>query len=108
MSGYHSFELAYLAQTYTNLLITGKPLFLHFKPMPGGFKDNLLRVSPEGYYEVKTWWNTMDDFVAWTNSPSFAEAHKDRPPKEMFAGANELTVHEVFLSTDEAATTSAD
>lgn len=47
MSGYHSFELAYLAQTYTNLLITGKPLFLHFKPMPGGFKDNILRVSPD-------------------------------------------------------------
>lgn len=47
MSGYHSFELAYLAQTYTNLLITKKPLMLHFKPMPGGFPDNILRVSPD-------------------------------------------------------------
>jgi mannose/cellobiose epimerase-like protein (N-acyl-D-glucosamine 2-epimerase family) len=47
MSGYHSFELAYLAQTYTNLLITGRPLVLHFKPIPGGFKDNVLRVSPD-------------------------------------------------------------
>ncbi|GAB2470637.1 AGE family epimerase/isomerase [Xylanimonas ulmi] len=47
MSGYHSIELAYLAQTYTNLLATGKPLDLHFKPLPGGFPDGVLRVSPD-------------------------------------------------------------
>ncbi|MBI4822297.1 MAG: AGE family epimerase/isomerase [Deltaproteobacteria bacterium] len=47
MSGYHSFELAYLAQTYTNLMITKQPLDLYFKPMPGGFKRNILRVSPD-------------------------------------------------------------
>jgi mannose/cellobiose epimerase-like protein (N-acyl-D-glucosamine 2-epimerase family) len=47
MSGYHSFELCYLAQIYTNLLITKQPLDLHFKPLPGGFKDNILRVSPD-------------------------------------------------------------
>src|SRR5512138_3162192 len=40
------------------------------------------------FYEVKTWWQSLDDFVAWTKSPAFAEAHKDRPPKEMFAGPN--------------------
>jgi len=54
-----------------------------------------------GYYEVKTWWKSFDDFVAWTTSPSFAEAHRNRPPKEMFRGPNELTIHEVFLSTDD-------
>jgi hypothetical protein len=47
MSGYHSFELCYLAQTYTNLLITKEPLDLYFKPYPNGFKDNILRVSPD-------------------------------------------------------------
>jgi len=47
MSGYHSFELAYLAQTYTNLLITHQPLELHFKPYPHAFKRNILRVSPD-------------------------------------------------------------
>jgi hypothetical protein len=47
MSGYHSFELCYLAQVYTNLLITKEPLDLYFKPMPGGFKRNQLRVSPD-------------------------------------------------------------
>ena len=47
MSGYHSFELAYLAQTYTNLLITKEPLYLFFKPRPDGFKRNILRVQPD-------------------------------------------------------------
>jgi mannose/cellobiose epimerase-like protein (N-acyl-D-glucosamine 2-epimerase family) len=47
MSMYHSGELAYLAQVYTNLLITKQPLDLYFKPLPGGFKRNILRVSPD-------------------------------------------------------------
>jgi hypothetical protein len=47
MSMYHSGELAYLAQTYTNLLITGQPLELYFKPLSHGFKDRILRVSPD-------------------------------------------------------------
>ncbi len=33
--------------------------------------------------------------------PAFAEAHKNRPPKDMFRGPNVLEVHEVFLSTDD-------
>ncbi|MEB3220203.1 MAG: AGE family epimerase/isomerase [Nostocales cyanobacterium 94392] len=47
MSGYHSFELAYLAAVYTNLLITRQPMDFYFKPIPGGFPDNILRVSPD-------------------------------------------------------------
>jgi mannose/cellobiose epimerase-like protein (N-acyl-D-glucosamine 2-epimerase family) len=47
MSGYHSTELCYLAQTYTNLLLTKQPLDLYFKPQPGAFRSNLLRVSPD-------------------------------------------------------------
>ncbi|MGB3636145.1 MAG: AGE family epimerase/isomerase [Rivularia sp. (in: cyanobacteria)] len=47
MSGYHSFELSYLAAVYTNLLITRQPMDFYFKPIPGGFPDNILRVSPD-------------------------------------------------------------
>ena len=47
MSGYHSFELAYLAQVYTNLLITKQPLDLYFKPRPEGFNRRILYVSPD-------------------------------------------------------------
>jgi mannose/cellobiose epimerase-like protein (N-acyl-D-glucosamine 2-epimerase family) len=47
MSAYHSIELCYLAAVYTNLLVTGKPMNLYFKPRPDGFKDRILRVSPD-------------------------------------------------------------
>lgn len=47
MSGYHSFELAYLAAVYNNLLIIREPLDLHFRPRQGGFLDGKLRVLPD-------------------------------------------------------------
>lgn len=47
MSGYHSFELAYLAAVYSNLLITHQEMDFYFKPKPGGFKDGILRVQPD-------------------------------------------------------------
>jgi uncharacterized protein YyaL (SSP411 family) len=47
MSGYHSMELCYLSAVYTNLLITKQPMDFYFKPQPGAFKDNILRVSPD-------------------------------------------------------------
>ena len=47
MSGYHAFELCFLAAVYTNLLITKHPLDLHFKPLPGSLPNNVLRVAPD-------------------------------------------------------------
>jgi mannose/cellobiose epimerase-like protein (N-acyl-D-glucosamine 2-epimerase family) len=47
MSGYHSFELCYLAAIYTNLLITKEPMEFYFKPQPGGFRNKILRVQPD-------------------------------------------------------------
>jgi mannose/cellobiose epimerase-like protein (N-acyl-D-glucosamine 2-epimerase family)/anti-anti-sigma regulatory factor len=47
MSGYHSFELCYLASVYTNLLIKKQPMDFYFKPQIGAFKDNILRVQPD-------------------------------------------------------------
>jgi mannose/cellobiose epimerase-like protein (N-acyl-D-glucosamine 2-epimerase family) len=47
MSGYHSFELCYLAAVYSNLLVNKLPMDFYFKPIPGGFPDNILRVSPD-------------------------------------------------------------
>lgn len=47
MSAYHSVELAYLSAVYINLLHTKKPLNLYFKPYPGAFKNNILRVEPD-------------------------------------------------------------
>jgi hypothetical protein len=50
MSGYHAFELCYLATVYTNLLVTKQPVDLYFKPQPDGFAhgdSRILRVSPD-------------------------------------------------------------
>lgn len=47
MSGYHSFELCYLAAVYTNLLVMKQPMDFYFKPIPNGFENNILRVSPD-------------------------------------------------------------
>ncbi len=74
-----------------------RPRPVRFDHEQGTFVDD---PEVEGYYEVKTWWESMDNFVAWTRSPAFAEAHANRAPKEMFRGPAKLDVHEVFLSTD--------
>lgn len=58
----------------------------------------------QGFYLVKTWWQSFEDFTAWTKSPSFAEAHKSRPPKDMFAGSSVLEIHEVFLDSTASTT----
>jgi mannose/cellobiose epimerase-like protein (N-acyl-D-glucosamine 2-epimerase family) len=47
MSAYHSMELCFLSAVYTNLLVTRQPMEFYFKPHPGGFHDNVLRVSPD-------------------------------------------------------------
>jgi len=60
MSGYHSFELAYLAGVYSNLLVTKQHMDFHFKPYPGAFKDDILRVAPDflpqGSVKLETVW----------------------------------------------------
>lgn len=47
MSGYHSFELCYLAAVYTNFLITKHPMDFYFKPLPNSFPHGILRVAPD-------------------------------------------------------------
>jgi len=71
MSAYHSMELCFLAAVYTNLLITRQPMMFYFKPYPGGFPDNILRVSPDilpkGSIRIEACWiddNPHTDFDA--------------------------------------------
>jgi mannose/cellobiose epimerase-like protein (N-acyl-D-glucosamine 2-epimerase family) len=45
MSMYHASELCYLATVYSELLVQGRPLELHFRPQPPA--DRLLRVTPD-------------------------------------------------------------
>lgn len=36
-----------MSTVYIDLMIKKRPLDLYFKPVPGGFKDNILRVEPD-------------------------------------------------------------
>jgi mannose/cellobiose epimerase-like protein (N-acyl-D-glucosamine 2-epimerase family) len=47
MSNYHASELCYLSAVYINLLVTKQPMDFYFKPQPGAFKQQTLRVSPD-------------------------------------------------------------
>ena len=47
MSFYHASELCYLSAVYNNLLISKQPMDFYFKPQPGAFPRNILRVSPD-------------------------------------------------------------
>jgi anti-anti-sigma factor len=66
MSCYHAFELCYLAEVYTNLLIRKQPMNFYFKPGPGAFKDNILRVQPDilppGSVRLESVWINGDPY----------------------------------------------
>ena len=67
---------------------------------PGCRGFQLLRPVEGDYYMVMTWWDTDADFRAWTESAEFREAHRNRPPKELFAGPNVFELHEVIERVD--------
>jgi hypothetical protein len=84
MAGYHSFELAYLASVYTNLLIRQEPMDFHFRPKSGGFKDGLLRVQPDilpcGSVRITEVWidgHSHADFDAEALTVRLPEGHGD-------------------------------
>ena len=68
MAGYHSFELCFLAAVYSNLLVTKQPMDFFFKPEPGAWPENKLRVAPDllpaGSVELAEVW--IDD-KSYTN-----------------------------------------
>ena len=73
MSAYHSMELCFLSAVYTNLLIARQPMNFFFKPLPGGFKDDVLRVAPDllpaGSIRIEACWldgNPYEEFDAET------------------------------------------
>ena len=55
--------------------------------MPGFVRLEILRPIKSDYYIVLTHWTDEASFRAWTDSAEFKEAHRNRPPSEIFAGA---------------------
>jgi mannose/cellobiose epimerase-like protein (N-acyl-D-glucosamine 2-epimerase family) len=84
MSGYHSFELCYLAAVYTNLLVNKEPMDFYFRPVPSGFADGTLRVQPDilpvGSIRIDRVWidgNDYADFDAHNMSVNLPKDHGD-------------------------------
>ncbi len=50
------------------------------------------------YHVILTYWDRVEDFVAWTESDDFRKAHSAQAPPEMFAGDNVFELHEVIQS----------
>jgi heme-degrading monooxygenase HmoA len=66
--------------------------------MPGFVRLEILRPVKSDYYIVLTHWQDEGSFQAWTNSAEFKEAHRNRPPSEIFSGPNVFEMHEVIQS----------
>ena len=70
-----------------------------FDHQTGDWKES----DEQGYYLVQTYWESEEAFWGWTRSESFRIAHSNRPPAEMFAGANVLEIHEIAQTTERKA-----
>ena len=78
------FETRFMTRVH---LVDQSPGFIRnevHRPRPMKFDSDAGRWVPNpdtpGYYEVKTWWRSMEDFVAWTQSEYFRLATPtDRP-----------------------------
>jgi heme-degrading monooxygenase HmoA len=72
---------------------------------PGFVRFELLQPANDSTatHVAKTYWESVDDFEAWTESDAFADAHGgDGPPEGMFDGHPDLEIHEVaFEETPE-------
>ncbi len=68
--------------------------------MPGFVRLEILRPIKSDYYIVLTYWRDEASFRAWTDSAEFKEAHRNRPPAEMFSGPNVFEMHEVIRRAD--------
>ena len=71
---------------------------------PGFVRNLVLRPAAVAHskattYVVMTYWADHASFEAWTQSDSFREAHRDRPPEGMIAGPSTLEIHEVVSDT---------
>ena len=63
--------------------------------MPGYIRNEVLRPVGGEPYVVLTHWQNKESFEAWTESEEFKEAHKSRPPADMFSGPSAFEMHEV-------------
>jgi len=62
---------------------------------PGFVKFELLTPVKGDAYVAMTYWESREDFEAWTDTQEFHDAHSGDAPEGMFTGHPELEIHEV-------------
>jgi heme-degrading monooxygenase HmoA len=67
--------------------------------MPGFFKWELHRPLADGWYASITYWESRAHHEAWRRSEAFRTAHRDKPPKDMFAAPDAPEMTEVVESS---------
>lgn len=66
---------------------------------PGFIRNLVLKPLKGEFHVVMTFWETREQFDAWTKSDAFQQAHSRVPPPQMFRGHGELEIYEVGLDT---------
>ncbi|HXI04311.1 MAG TPA: antibiotic biosynthesis monooxygenase [Candidatus Saccharimonadales bacterium] len=66
---------------------------------PGFIRNLVLKPLKGEFHVVMTFWETREEFDAWTKSEAFQQAHSRVPPPQMFRGHGELEIYEVGLDT---------
>ncbi len=64
----------------------------------GFIRNDVMRPVMGEDYIILSYWNSMEEFNAWTESEEFLKSHDSSLPREAFAGKNTVTVHEVINS----------
>ena len=72
--------------------------------VPGFVEFALLKGDNEGEYISHTVWQDRAAFIAWTQSPAFAAAHRQGSVAGLLEGPPQLKLYEAVL-TERAATT---
>lgn len=62
----------------------------------GFIRNDVLKPVMGDNYVIMSFWESMEDFNAWTESEEFRKAHSNSLPHEAFSGQNFVTVHEVI------------
>ncbi len=57
---------------------------------------NVEHISNNNKFVIKTVWEDMKSFMAYTQSEVFKESHKNMPSREWFAGQPEVEIYETI------------
>lgn len=83
------------SEQFEQTLINRKSFLTRFH---GFLRNDIMRPVMGDTYIILTYWNSKEEFNAWTESDEFQKSHDSSIPREAFTGKSIVTIHEVFHS----------